>query len=117
MAERAAPTYSIEKREIVADSPDYRVQVMTPAAGECVPWHYHTHVDDLFFCLEGPMTVETRAPRGVHHLAPGQSLIVPAKTAHYVSGRDSGRCRFLLAQGGSYDFVPVGGQPAPKRPN
>ena len=110
MAERAAPSYPVERREIVADDATYRVQIMTLAAGQCVPWHYHSHVEDIFFCLEGPMTVETRAPRGVHHLEPGQSLAVPAKTAHYVSGLDGGRCRFLICQGGDYDFVPVGGR-------
>jgi len=108
MAERAPPSYPVERREIVADAPDYRVQIMTLAAGQCVPWHYHTHVDDIFFCLDGPMTVQTRTPRGSHMLEPGQSLIVPARTAHYVSGTNGGRCRFLLSQGGSYDFKPVG---------
>jgi quercetin dioxygenase-like cupin family protein len=108
MAERAPPSYPVESREIVADAHDYRVQIMTLAGDQCVPWHYHSKVDDLFFCLDGPMVVQTRAPRGRHMLSPGESLIVPAKTAHYVSGLDGGRCRFLLCQGGVYDFVPVG---------
>lgn len=108
MADRPLPSYPVEHREIVADAPGYRVQIMTLAAGQCVPWHYHSNVDDIFFCFEGPMTVQTRAPRGTHTLTPGQSLIVPARTAHYVSGLDGGRCRFLLSQGGDYDFRPVG---------
>ena len=35
------------------------------AAGQCVPWHYHTEISDSFVCLEGPMVVETRAERDV----------------------------------------------------
>jgi quercetin dioxygenase-like cupin family protein len=110
MAERAKPTYQIEGREIVADGPSYRVSILTLAAGECVPWHYHTTVPDIFFCLEGPMQIETRAPRASHVLMPGETCTVPPKTAHYVSGKDHGRCRFLICQGGDYDFIPVGGE-------
>ena len=37
--------------------------VLTLAAGECVPWHFHNNITDSFVCLEGPLVVETRAPR------------------------------------------------------
>jgi hypothetical protein len=40
-----------------------RASVLTLAVGECVPWHYHSTITDSFVCLEGPMEVETRAPR------------------------------------------------------
>jgi quercetin dioxygenase-like cupin family protein len=46
------------------------------AAGQCVPWHYHSEISDSFVCLEGPMVVETRAPRHVYRL-------VPASAAQY----------------------------------
>jgi quercetin dioxygenase-like cupin family protein len=75
-----------------------------------VPWHYHNAIADSFVCLEGPMVVETRAPRIVHTLEPGQRCAVAAKTAHYVHGKDDGPCKFLIVQGvGIYDFMPVGG--------
>jgi quercetin dioxygenase-like cupin family protein len=57
--------------ELVAEGADLRVQVLTLAAGQCVPWHYHTDISDSFVCLEGPMVVETRAPRHVYRLLPG----------------------------------------------
>ena len=110
METRSRGSYSIAGREVVAEGADLRVQVLTLAAGECVPWHYHSEVTDHMVCLEGPMVVETRAPRAVHRLAPGERCMVPAKTAHYVHGENGGPCQFLIVQGvGVYDFNPVGG--------
>jgi quercetin dioxygenase-like cupin family protein len=75
-----------------------------------VPWHYHTEISDSFVCLEGPMVVETRAPRHIYRLLPGERCAVPPKTAHYVHGEADGACKFLIVQGvGVYDFVAVGG--------
>ena len=51
--------------ERVMERTDMRASVLTLAAGECVPWHYHSTITDSFVCLEGPMEVETRAPRAV----------------------------------------------------
>jgi quercetin dioxygenase-like cupin family protein len=96
--------------DTVMEGADMRALVLTLAAGECVPWHYHSDTTDRFFCLSGPMVVETRAPRAVNKLETGESCTVPPKTAHYVHGKDNGPCRFLVLQRvGIYDNVPVGG--------
>ena len=109
MQNRSRGDYPIERRELVAEGADLRVTVLTLAAGQCVPWHYHSEITDSFVCLEGPMVVETRAPRATHELSAGERCAVPPKTAHYVHGKDDGRCRFMIVQGvGVYDFVPVG---------
>ena len=102
-------SYELAGRELVAEGADLRVQVLTLAAGQCVPWHYHNEITDSFVCLEGPMVVETRAPRNNYLLMPGQICAVPARTAHYVHGQADGPCKFLIVQGvGVYDFVPAG---------
>jgi len=104
--------YPLENREMVAETPQLRLQILTLGPGHEVPWHWHTEVTDTFFCMEGPMVVETRAPRQVFELQPGGSCAVPAKRAHRVSGKDGGRCKFAILQGiGTYDFHPVGGEP------
>ena len=55
------------------------------------------------------MEVETRAPRAVHRLAPGERCEVAPKTAHTVRGQAGGPCKFLLMQGvGVYDNIAVG---------
>jgi quercetin dioxygenase-like cupin family protein len=109
MEVRTRSNYELAGRELVAEGTDLRVQVLTLAAGQCVPWHYHSEITDAFVCLEGPMVVETRAPPNEYLLMPGQRCAVPPKTAHYVHGEDGGACQFLIVQGvGVYDFVPVG---------
>jgi quercetin dioxygenase-like cupin family protein len=108
MADRTPP-YEVEARETLAETPTLRMVVLTLAAGQEVPWHWHSNVDDRFFCLEGPMVVETRAPKARHELVPGGTCLVPAKRAHRVGGKDGGPCKFAILQGvGSYDFNPVG---------
>ena len=101
--------YTVEDTTVIAETPDLRVLTITLAAGEAIPWHYHSTVTDTFFCLEGALEIESRAPRASHALGPGDTCAVEPKTAHLVSNAGAGRCRFLLIQGiGTYDFVPVG---------
>jgi quercetin dioxygenase-like cupin family protein len=109
MESRSLGNYEIAARELVAEGADLRVQVLTLGPGQCVPWHYHTEITDHMVCLEGPMVVETRAPRRDYRLAAGQRCTVPPKTAHYVHGDKDGPCKFLIVQGvGIYDFVAIG---------
>lgn len=109
MQNRSLGSYPIAGREIVAEGTDLRVSVLTLDRGQCVPWHYHSEIADSFVCLEGPMVVETRAPRNHYRLLPGERCAVPAKTAHYVHGENDGACKFMVIQGvGVYDFVAVG---------
>ena len=87
-----------------------RALMLTLATGQSVPWHYHSEITERFFCLEGPMVVETRAPHAVNELKAGETCTVLPKTAHCVHGKDNGPCRYLLPQGvGVYDNIPVGG--------
>jgi quercetin dioxygenase-like cupin family protein len=95
--------------ERVMEGSDMRATVLTLDQGQCVPWHYHSDIIDRFFCLEGPMVVETRAPRQLHEMQAGETCAIPARTAHFVQGKNGGPCRFLLLQGvGTYDNVAVG---------
>lgn len=103
------PSYEVADYEIVAETPELRLVMLTLAAGQEVPWHWHSNVTDTFFCMKGPMVVETRAPREAFELQPGETCAVPAKRAHRVTGKNDGPCKFALLQGvGAYDFNPVG---------
>jgi len=109
MEARTRGNYDIASREMVAEGSDLRVQILTLSAGQSVPWHYHSEIGDTIVCLQGPMEVETRAPRQTFRLMPGERCAIPPKTAHYVHGDQGGPCQFLIVQGvGVYDFVPVG---------
>ena len=110
MQTRSRGDYTIAGRELVAEGTDLRVQVLTLSAGQCVPWHYHTEISDSFVCLEGPMVVETRAPRHVYSSCRVSAAQCRLRPAHYVHGEADGPCKFLIVQGvGVYDFVAVGG--------
>lgn len=101
--------YPLKGRELIAESAGLRMQVLTLDAGQEVPWHWHSEVADTFICMDGPMVIETRSPTSVTELQPGQMHAVPPKTAHRVTGKNMGPCRFAILQGvGAYDFLPVG---------
>jgi quercetin dioxygenase-like cupin family protein len=94
--------------ETIMEGADMRVTVLTLAETECIPWHYHSEITDSFVCLEGPMVVETRAPRAEYVLGPGERCEVPPKVAHYVHGLNDGPFKFLIIQGvGVYDNIAV----------
>lgn len=104
-ARDAAP---LKTRETVMKTDDMRVTVVSLGAGGEIAWHYHTAISDVFVCLEGPMIVETRAPRAEHRLQPGDRCEVPPNTAHHAHGVDGGPFRFMLIQGvGPYDNFKV----------
>ena len=104
------PSYEVADYEIVAETPELRMVMITLAAGQEVPWHWHTNVTDRFFCMQGPMVILTRAPREVFKLMAGETCAIPAKRPHRVAGENDGPCKFSLLQGvGAYDYNPVGG--------
>jgi quercetin dioxygenase-like cupin family protein len=108
MEPKKQPTYEIAGHEILAETPELRMVVLTLAQGQEVPWHWHSNVSDRFFCMQGPMVVETRAPRKIFELNPGETCVVPARRAHRVTGKNGGACKFGLLQGvGTYDFNPI----------
>ena len=97
--------YTIAGRELVAETSGLRVQVLTLAIGEKIPWHYHSIVSDIFICLEGTTIVETKAPPARHKLAPGEHCVVSPMTAHEVTVKGRVGCRFAIVQGvGEHDF-------------
>jgi quercetin dioxygenase-like cupin family protein len=102
----AAASYTVKNVETIAEGSDVRARLYTLAAGDIIPWHYHTAVTDWYFCLAGSLRVETRAPRADRLVQVGGSYKIAPKTAHRISNGDAGEdCRFLLLQGvGTYDF-------------
>ena len=108
MTDTTDERYAIEHRRLIAETPELRVQILTLGAGEEVPWHYHTNVTDTFVCLDGPMVVTTKGAEASCELEPGESCTVPPRTPHRVTGRNDGRCRFVIVQGvGKYDYIPA----------
>ena len=95
-------------REILVQTADVRVQIVTLAQGEAVPWHVHSVVTDSIVAIVGDLAIEMAEPPTRHRLAPGQRLAVPPGAAHRVAGADGKPCQFLnVHSGGAYDFRPV----------
>jgi quercetin dioxygenase-like cupin family protein len=106
--------YTVKSLEPLAIGSDVQARLFTLAPGEEIPWHFHSAVTDWYFVLEGALSIETRAPADHRILTIGARYHIPPKTAHLISNRSDADTRFLLVQGvGAYDFLRVGGQPAP----
>jgi hypothetical protein len=90
MQNRNRGRYEIADSEVVAEGSDMRVSVLTLAAGQCVPWHYHNEISDSFVCLEGPMVVETRATAKHLPLGAGAALRGAAKDGALRARRGDG---------------------------
>jgi quercetin dioxygenase-like cupin family protein len=109
--ERQSTNFAVSSRKIVAEGVDVQVKEFLLVPGEEVPWHHHTEVFDVFYCLEGKLTVErmeifsgARLPHLVLH--PGDSAKVEPGTAHRPFNDTGSQCRFLIVQGvGTYDFM------------
>jgi quercetin dioxygenase-like cupin family protein len=106
--------YRIKAIEPVMMGRDVQARLFTLAPGEAIPWHFHSTVTDWYFVLQGTLSIETRAPPDRRLLPIGASHQILPKTAHRISNPTAADTRFLLLQGvGAYDFVTVGGEPAP----
>jgi hypothetical protein len=58
----AGHSYIVKNIETIAEGSDVRARLYTLAAGDVIPWHYHSDVTDWYFCLGGNLRIETRVP-------------------------------------------------------
>lgn len=106
--QRKEGEYKTAARFTLAEAPGLRVRQLSLAAGQSVPWHYHSEITDTFFCMKGPMCVKTRDPDAEFVLKAGETVAVPAGQPHFAAGVDLKACQFIIIQGvGTYDYVPV----------
>ena len=92
----------------IAKGADVGVQERTLAPGQVIPWHYHTVIKDITYCLEGTVQIDMLGPTECVLLKVGESHEVPVNRPHHISPHGDSPCRFLLIQGvGAYDRHPV----------
>jgi mannose-6-phosphate isomerase-like protein (cupin superfamily) len=110
--EQQNKAFTVSSRRLVAEGSDVFVKEFTLAEQEEVPWHHHSEVFDIFYCLEGQMTIElkdvfTAESLPTLALSAGESARVEVGTAHRPFNPGPGQLRFLLIQGvGQYDWLP-----------
>jgi len=96
--------------EVIIESSDVRVRILSLVTGDETAWHYHTEVTDRMFCLEGKIAVDCLDPAERVELVPGGRCEVAVGRVHKVVNLGPATARYLLVQGlGRYDFNRVAG--------
>ena len=104
----ASHLYEVEHRATHAARPGFRINELKISATQKVPWHYHNHVSDTFYVVEGEIRIFMQQPKEEVRLAAGQTYTVPARRPHLVANGGRASATFLVLQGmGEYDFVPL----------
>lgn len=100
--------YEVERRAYHLERPGFRIGELQLSPSQSVPWHYHTHVSDTFYVLEGQLRLFLQQPKDEVRLGPGESHAVEAGRPHLVTNAGDSSVTFLVLQGvGDYDFVPL----------
>ena len=104
----ASHLLDVEKIVFHAERDNFRISEITISTSQKVPWHYHNHIKDTFYVLEGEITIYLREPKESIRLTKAESLEVPAGRPHLVTNSANDSATFLVLQGvGEYDYVPL----------
>ena len=104
----ASPLYEVERRALYAQRPGFRISELQISPAQKVPWHFHNHIDDTFYVVEGSIRLFLQNPDEDLRLAPGDSYCVKAGRPHLVTNGGNSSATFLVLQGvGEYDYVPL----------
>jgi mannose-6-phosphate isomerase-like protein (cupin superfamily) len=107
----ASALYEVERRASHAERPGFRINELQISKTQKVPWHYHSHVQDTFYVLEGRIRIFMHDPKEQVTLAPGETYSVRPRRPHLVTNAGESSATFLVLQGmGEYDFVPLVGR-------
>ena len=98
--------YEVERRARHAERPGFRITELQISPTQKVPWHYHNHVQDTFYVLQGRLRLFLRDPKEDVSLAPGETYSVRPGRPHLVTNGGESSAVFLVLQGvGEYDYV------------
>lgn len=110
MTDNLMPT-QVRSRRMIVEGSDVFVKETTLAPGDSIPFHYHSHVFDVFYCLQGILWIDqtdvfSNESLPTLELAVGDSVKIYPGTAHRPHNRSDYDTRFLLIQGvGEYDYI------------
>ena len=104
----ASHLYEVERRAYHLVRPGFRINEMQLSASQTVPWHFHTHITDTFYVIEGKLRLFLQKPKEEIRLGPGESYAVAPRRPHLVTNGGETSLTLLVLQGiGEYDFVPL----------
>ena len=96
----ASHLYEVEHRAYHAARPGFRINELTLAAKQQVPWHYHNNIADTFYVLEGAIRIFLQQPKEEVRLAVGETYTVPARRPHLVTNAAEDLATFLVLAAG-----------------
>ena len=100
--------YEVERRACHLERPGFRINELQISPTQSVPWHYHSHIRDTFYVVEGRLVIFLRDPDEEVRLGPGDSHAVEPRRPHLVTNGGDRSATFLVLQGiGDYDFFPA----------
>ena len=104
----ASHLYPVERRARHAERPGFRINELQISPTQQVPWHYHSHIKDTFYVLDGSIRVFVREPKEEVRLEVGDTYTVEPGRPHLVINGGERSATFLILQGvGEYDYVPL----------
>jgi quercetin dioxygenase-like cupin family protein len=104
----ASHLYEVERRDRHAERPGFRISELQLSPTQTVPWHFHTHISDTFYVLEGEMRLFLQEPKQEVRLKPGETFVAAPGRPHLVTNAGKTSLTFLIMQGvGEYDYVPL----------
>lgn len=104
----ASKLYEVERRDTHAERAGFRISELQISSTQTVPWHYHNHIKDTFYVLEGEITIHLKEPKEKVILDTSESYSVEPKRPHLVTNNGEKSATFLVLQGvGDYDYVPL----------
>ena len=98
----------MKREEVILQTTDVKVRLMSLEPGEGNAWHRHTEITDTMFGIAGEVVVRCADPEEEIVLSPGVRCTVTPGRLHRVENPLVSRTsQYLLIQGvGSYDFIP-----------
>ena len=104
----ASSLYQVERRVYYGERPGFRIGELQISPTQKVPWHFHNHIDDTFYVIEGRIRLFLQDPKEDIRLGVGASYCVKAGRPHLVTNDGDSSATFLILQGvGEYDYVPL----------
>ncbi len=103
-----SPNYQVEYKAIHASRPGFRINELRISPTQRVPWHYHHHIQDTFYVLEGRIRIFLREPEEEVELGPCGMYSIQPLRPHLITNAGQVSATFLNLQGiGEYDFIPL----------
>ena len=100
--------YEVERSQVHAERQGFRILELQISPIQQIPWHYHSHIQDTFYVVQGCIRLFLRNPKEEIVLKPGETYSVRPRRPHLVVNGGSTSTTFLVLQGiGEYDFVPL----------